>query len=50
LPAFSRKLGISCSSLQRIEMGEQNVTLSTLELLLKRLKCRISEVFDDDKR
>jgi transcriptional regulator with XRE-family HTH domain len=49
LTAFARKLGISSSSLQRMEMGEQNVTLKTLELLLKRLKCGISEVFDDGK-
>jgi transcriptional regulator with XRE-family HTH domain len=49
LTAFARKLGISSSSLQRMEMGEQNVTLKTLELLSKRLKCGISEVFDDGK-
>jgi transcriptional regulator with XRE-family HTH domain len=49
LTLFARKLGISSSSLQRMEMGEQNVTLKTLELLLKRLKCGISEVFDDGK-
>lgn len=49
LPAFARKLGISSSSLQRIEIGEQNVTLKTLELLLKRLKCRWSDVFNDTK-
>lgn len=46
LPAFARKLGISSSSLHRIEMGEQNVTLATLERLLKRLKCRASDIFD----
>ncbi len=46
LPAFARKLGVSSSSLHRIEMGEQNVTLKTLEHLLKRLKCGISDVFE----
>jgi transcriptional regulator with XRE-family HTH domain len=46
LPAFARKLGVSKSSLQRMELGEQNVTLKTLDLLLKRLKCGVSEVFD----
>jgi DNA-binding Xre family transcriptional regulator len=46
LPAFARKLGISSSSLHRMEMGEQNVTLKTLEQLLKRLKCNVSEVFE----
>jgi transcriptional regulator with XRE-family HTH domain len=46
-PAFARKLGISSSSLHRMEMGEQNVTLTTLEHLLRRLKCSVSEVFPD---
>ena len=45
LPAFARKLGISSSSLHRMEMGEQNVTLTTLERLLKRLKCGTADVF-----
>jgi len=45
-PEFARKLGLSSSSLHRMEMGEQNVTLKTLEHLLKRLNCRVSDVFD----
>lgn len=45
-PAFARKLGVSSSSLHRMEMGEQNVTLKTLEWLLKRLRCSVAEVFD----
>jgi DNA-binding Xre family transcriptional regulator len=45
LPAFARKLGISSSSLHRMEMAEQNVTLTTLERLLKRLKCNVADVF-----
>lgn len=44
-PAFARKLGISSSSLHRMELGEQNVTLKTLEHLLKRLKCNASDIF-----
>lgn len=47
LPAFARKLGISSSSLHRMEMGEQNVTLKTLEQLLKRLNCCVSDVFNE---
>jgi DNA-binding Xre family transcriptional regulator len=47
LPAYARKLGISASSLHRMEMGEQNVTLKTLEHLIKRLKCRLDELFED---
>jgi DNA-binding Xre family transcriptional regulator len=46
LPAYARKLGISSSSLHRMEMGEQNVTLTTLERLLKRLKCSAADVFN----
>jgi len=49
LPAFARKIGISSSSLHRMEMGEQNVTLKTLERLLKRLKCSASDVFNEPK-
>ena len=45
---FSRKMGISDSTLQRLEMGEQNVTLKTLEQICDRLKCTISEVFGED--
>jgi DNA-binding Xre family transcriptional regulator len=45
-PAFARKLGVSSSSLQRLEMGQQNVTLKTLEHLLQRLKCRAGDIFD----
>jgi len=47
LPAFARRLGISSSSLHRMELGEQNVTLQTLEHLLKRLKCAFTDVFND---
>ncbi len=43
---FARKLGISKSSLHRIEMKEQNVGLDTLEEFCRRLKCDISDLFD----
>jgi DNA-binding Xre family transcriptional regulator len=46
LPAYARKLGISSSSLHRMEMGDQNVTLTTLERLLKRLICNAADVFN----
>jgi DNA-binding Xre family transcriptional regulator len=46
-PAFARKLGVSSSSLHRMEMGEQNVTLKTLEHLMKRFRCSLSDLFDD---
>jgi DNA-binding Xre family transcriptional regulator len=46
-PAFARKVGISSASLHRMEMGGQNVTLKTLEHILKRFKCRASDIFND---
>ena len=42
---FARKAGLSSSTLQRLEQGEQNVTLDTLENVLRKLKVSILEVF-----
>jgi DNA-binding Xre family transcriptional regulator len=46
---FARKVGLSDSTLYRMEMGEQNVTLKTLEQICDRLKCRVSDLFDEGK-
>ena len=42
---FARRLGISKSSLNRMELGDQNVSLKTLETLCARLKCDVGELF-----
>ena len=47
---FARRLGISKSSLNRMEMGEQNVSLKTLERLCARLKCDIADLFPAERR
>ena len=44
---FARKTGISNSSLQRLEREDQNLTLSSLETLLLKLKVRLRDVFPD---
>ena len=44
---FSRKIGISDSTLHRLELGEQNVTLKTLEQMCSRLKCKVADIFQD---
>jgi transcriptional regulator with XRE-family HTH domain len=44
----SRGTGISGSTLHRLEMGNQNLTLKTLEQLANRLKWSISEVFPEE--
>jgi transcriptional regulator with XRE-family HTH domain len=46
-PAFARKIGISSASLHPMEMGEQNVTLKTLEHILKWFKCSAGDIFDE---
>ena len=45
---FAKKLGISKSSLNRLEIGEQNVSLRTIELLCKKLRCDIADLFPPD--
>ena len=40
-------MGISDSTLHRLEMGEQNVTLKTLEQITERLKSKVSDIFPD---
>jgi len=45
---FSRKMGISDSTLQRLEMGEQNVTLKTMEQICDRLKCNVADLFGEE--
>jgi transcriptional regulator with XRE-family HTH domain len=42
---FARKMGLSDSTLQRIEMMEQNVTIDTLQHIVNRLACRVSDIF-----
>jgi transcriptional regulator with XRE-family HTH domain len=44
---FEKKMGISASTLHRIEMQDQNVTLDTLEDIMERLKVSMSEIFPE---
>jgi len=44
---FSKKIGISSSTLHRIELGQQNVTIDTLEHITVRLKVTLSEIFSE---
>jgi len=43
--AFARKLGISQSTLARLERCSQNVTLKTLQQITKALKCNVEDLF-----
>jgi DNA-binding Xre family transcriptional regulator len=42
---FARKLGITPSSLHRLENGQQSVTLKTLQQIMDRLHCGVQDVF-----
>lgn len=42
---FAKKLGVSASTLYRLENAEQSVTLGKLEDVLKRLKAGVRDVF-----
>ena len=44
---FSRKTGLPASTLFRLENAQQSITLGKLELVLKRLKCKVSDVFGE---
>jgi transcriptional regulator with XRE-family HTH domain len=43
--AFARKLGVTPSSLFRLENRQQSITLKTLEQIMDRLKCSWSDIF-----
>ncbi|MBI1852625.1 MAG: helix-turn-helix transcriptional regulator [Planctomycetes bacterium] len=42
---FARKLGISKSTLNRLEIAQQNVSLRTIERICQRLKIDITDLF-----
>jgi DNA-binding Xre family transcriptional regulator len=44
---FSKKVGLPPSTLHRLEMCQQSITLSRLEQIMKRLKCSLSDIFSD---
>jgi len=42
---FSRKVGLPPSTLHRLEAGRQSITLRNLQLIMRRLKCRLWDIF-----
>jgi DNA-binding Xre family transcriptional regulator len=42
---FSKKVGLPPSTLHRLEMCQQSITLSRLEQIMKRLKCSLADIF-----
>lgn len=44
---FGREAGLSTSTVKRLELGEQNITVNTLENVLRKLKVSVWDVFRD---
>jgi len=44
--SFAKKIGIDQASVNRIDLGEQNVTIDTLQQICERLKCAASDLLD----
>ncbi|ETW95000.1 MAG: hypothetical protein ETSY1_32455 [Candidatus Entotheonella factor] len=47
---FARTLGVSKTTLLRIEMADQNVTIDTLETICRRLRCSVADLLYDHPR
>ena len=45
---FAKRAGLSHTTLHRIERGEHHLTLSKLEIMLRRLKIKLRHVFPDE--
>jgi len=46
--AFSKRAGLSHTTLHRIERGEHRLTLSKLETVLQKLKIRLRDIFPNE--
>ena len=42
---FAKKLGITPSSLFRLENGQQSITLKKLQQIMDRLRCNLTDIF-----
>ncbi len=44
---FAHTLGVSKTTVVRIEMADQNVTIDTLETICRRLRCSVADLLGD---
>jgi transcriptional regulator with XRE-family HTH domain len=45
---FAKKVGVSHTTLHRIERGEHHITLSKLETILDRLRIKLKDIFPEE--
>jgi transcriptional regulator with XRE-family HTH domain len=50
MAAFAKRLGVSISTLYRLEHAEQSATLRCVEQILNRLHCALDDIFLDEYR
>jgi len=43
---FARKIGVNQSTINRLEQGEQNITVDTLARICQRLHCTAGDLLD----
>ncbi|MFN7139401.1 MAG: helix-turn-helix domain-containing protein [Limisphaerales bacterium] len=45
LDQWSKKIGLPASTLHRLELEQQGITLKELQQIMDRLKCDLNDVF-----
>ena len=45
---FAKRLGITPSTLHRLENCERSITLRNLQQIMSRLKCRLVDIFPEE--
>ena len=45
--AFAKRIGVSSTTIRRMENEEQNVTIKTLQHLMKIFRCSIEDLFKE---
>lgn len=45
---FAKKVGVSYTTLHRLERGEHHLTLNKLETILNKLRIKLRDVFPDE--
>ena len=45
---FSKKTGVSHTTLHRLERGEHHLTINKLETVMNKLKIKLSDIFPDE--
>jgi DNA-binding Xre family transcriptional regulator len=44
---FAKKIGLRSSTLHRLELCQQSITLRSLQQIMRRLRCKLTDIFPD---